>query len=195
MPPEADLRAAVVEAAQAMARGGLTVATTGNVSAREGEQVLVTPAGAPYETMKPADIVAIDLDGRVLGGKGPPSSEWRLHVAVYRRRPDIAAIVHAHSPHATAWSFLGEPLDTGTEELHQFAGGPVVTAPFAPTGTGEIAERAADALADRRAVLLARHGVVGCGPTLAAALDACFVVEHQAQVAWLLRGAGALNSG
>ena len=101
--------------------------------------------------------------------------------------PDAGALVHSHSVHATAWSFLGEPLDTGTEELDQAAGGAVLTAPFAPTGSDEIAAAAVEALGDRRAVLLGRHGVLAAGDTPAKALDVCVAVERQAQIALLLR--------
>jgi L-fuculose-phosphate aldolase len=97
-------------------------------------------------------------------------------------------VVHTHSVHATAWSFLDEPLDTGTEELAAAAGGEVLTARFAATGTDEIAAAAVEALGDRRAVLLARHGVVAVGETPAAALKTCVALERQAQIAWLLRG-------
>ena len=90
--------------------------------------------------------------------------------------------------HATAWSFLGGPLDTGTEELEQVAGGPVRTAAVAEPGTDEIARAAVEALEGRQAALLARHGVLGLGASPAGALDVCAVVEHQAELAWLLRG-------
>lgn len=179
----------IVETCRTMQRLGLAPATTGNASVRDGERILISPTSLSYEEMTAADVVAIDLDGRVLAGEREPSSEWRVHCTIYARRPDLAALVHTHSPHAVAWSVLGEDLDTGTEEIEHYCGGAVATAQFAATGTDEIAAAAADALGDRRAVLLARHGTVGCGDTLAAALDVCAVVEAQAQVAWLLRGA------
>ena len=180
----------IVEACRAMRRLGLTVATTGNASAREGDRVLISPTSLDYDAMTPADVVAIDLEGRRLEGSREPSSEWRVHCAIYARRPDVAAIVHAHSPHAVAWSFLGDELDTGSEEMAHYCGGPVRTAGFAPTGTDEIAGAAVDALGDRHALLLERHGIVACGSSLQAALDVCAVVEAQAQVAWLLRNTG-----
>lgn len=186
-PSRRPLRAELVETCRAMRRSGLAVATTGNASVREGDAVLISPTSLPYEEMEPADVVRLDLHGRVIEGRREPSSEWRVHCAVYRARPDVTAIVHTHSPHAVAWSFLGEDLDTGTEEMELYAGGPVRTAPFAPTGGEELAAAVLAALGDRRAVLMARHGVVGCGTSLRAALDSCAVVEQQAQVAWLLR--------
>ena len=183
----AELRAEVVDAAREMLRLALVSGTSGNVSAREGESILITPAAMPYERMSEEDVVAIDPEGDPAEGGGEPSSEWRVHAAIYAARPDARAIVHTHSTHATAWSFLGEPLDTGTEELRAATGGAVLTAPYAPTGGEEIAAAAAEALGDRRAVLLGRHGVVGVGATPAEALATCVVVERQAQLAWLLR--------
>jgi L-fuculose-phosphate aldolase len=182
----ADLRAAVVDAAREMLRLGLVSGTSGNVSARHGESILITPAGAPYEQMAEDDLVELGPDGGV-AESGAPSTEWRVHVAIYAARPDVGAIVHTHSVHATAWSFLDEPLDTGTEELEAAAGGTVLPAPYAPTGSEEIAAAAATALGDRNAVLLGRHGVVGVGATASAALATCVVVERQAQLAWLLQ--------
>lgn len=182
-----DAREAVVQAAREMLRLGLVSGTSGNASARDGDSLLITPAAMPYEEMSPDDLVALGREGRPLSGAGTPSSEWRLHVAIYEARPDVGAIVHTHSVHATAWSFLDEPLDTGTEELEAAAGGAVRTAAHAPTGTNAIARAAAGALGERGAVLLARHGVIGVGPTPADALAACVVVERQAQIALLVR--------
>jgi L-fuculose-phosphate aldolase len=183
----AQLRTAVVDAAREMLRLGLVTGTSGNLSARDGRSFLITPASMPYEQMDEADLVAIDRDGEPGEDGGEPSSEWRVHVAIYAARPDVNAIVHTHSVHATAWSFRGEPLDTGTEELEAAAGGPVLTAPFAPTGSDEIAAAAAEALGDRRAVLLGRHGAVGVGATPQEALATCVVLERQAEIAWLVR--------
>jgi L-fuculose-phosphate aldolase len=132
--------------------------------------------------------VSIDPEGTVVGGRREPSSERRVHLAVYAARPDAGALVHTHSTHATAWSFLDEPLDTGTEELEQAARGAVLTAPYAPTGSDEIAAAAVGALGDRGAVLLGRHGVLALGAEPGHALDAAMVIERQAQLAWLLRG-------
>jgi L-fuculose-phosphate aldolase len=180
----------VVEAAREMVRLGLVTGTSGNVSVRDGDTVVITPAAVAYDQMTEDDLVALGPDGEALDRGREPSSERRVHLAIYGARRDVAAIVHTHSIHATAWSFLEEPLDTGTEELEAAVGGGVGTARLARTGTDEIASAAAEALGDRGAVLLGRHGVVGVGDTPAAALAACVVVERQAQIAWLLRLAG-----
>jgi L-fuculose-phosphate aldolase len=182
-----DPRTSIVEAAREMLRLGLVAGTAGNASAREGDSIVITPARLAYDEMTEDDLVVIGADGEPLGDRGEPSSERRVHLAIYAARPDLGAIVHTHSVHATAWSFLDEPLDTGTEELEAMVGGAVRTAACAPTGSDEIAAAAVEALGDRRAVLLGRHGVVGAGPTAAGALTTCVVVERQAQLAWLLR--------
>jgi L-fuculose-phosphate aldolase len=181
------LRAELVATCRDMAASGLAVATTGNASVRDGDTVLISPTSLPYEEMTEADVVRIGLNGEVLEGERAPSSEWQVHCAIYRARPDAGAIVHGHSPHAVAWSALGEELDTGTEDLEHYCGGPVRTAPFAPTGTAELADAVLAALGDRNAVLMARHGIVALGRDLRGALHVCAVVEQQAHVAWLLR--------
>ncbi len=182
------LRAEVVATAREMLRLGLVAGSSGNVSAREGDLIHITPAGVPYDGMTESDVVTLDREGFVVEGEREPSSERRLHLAVYAARPDAGALVHSHSTHATAWSFLDQPLDTGTEELELAAGGAVRTAPYAPTGSDEIALVAVNALAGARAVLLGRHGVLAVGDSPARALDAAAVVERQAHLAWLLRG-------
>ena len=144
-------------------------------------------AALPYADMTEDDLVTLPLDGDVVAGAREPSSERRVHLAVYAARPDVGALVHTHSVHATAWSFLDEPLDTRTEEFELAVGGAVLTARYAPTGSDEIAQAAVRALGDRGAVLLARHGVLALGESPARALDVAAVVERQAQMAWLLR--------
>jgi L-fuculose-phosphate aldolase len=181
------LRAEVVATAREMLRLALVTGTSGNVSARERELVHITPTQLPYEQMEEPDVVTLGLDGTVVSAGREPSSEWRVHLAVYRARADAGALVHSHSVHATAWSILGEPLDTGTEELEHATGGAVLTAPFAPTGSDDIAAAAVEALGERHAVLLGRHGVLALGKSPARALDVCAAVERQAQIAWLLR--------
>jgi L-fuculose-phosphate aldolase len=182
------LRAEIVATGREMLRLGLVTGTSGNVSGRDGERIEITPSGLSYDHMSETDLVTLALDGRVLAGHREPSSERRVHLAVYAARADAGAIVHTHSVHATAWSLLGEPLHTGTEELEQYAGGAVRSAPFAPSGSDEVAEGCVAALEGRRAMLLGGHGVVAIADTLSEALVTCQSVERQAQIAWLLRG-------
>ena len=176
------LRAEVVAAAQEMHRLGLVVGTAGNVSARDGETVVITPAALPYEAMAEDDLVTLPGDGA-----RKPSSEWRVHHAIYAARPDVGAIVHTHSVHATAWSCLGEPLDTQVKEFMQALGGPVQTAADAPPGTDEIARNAVTAVGERNGALLFGHGVLALADSPARALLVAQVIERHAQIALLLR--------
>jgi L-fuculose-phosphate aldolase len=154
-----------------MLRLGLVSGTSGNLSARDGELVLITPSALPYGSMTVDDLVTLSLDGTVVRGSREPSSERRVHLAVYAARPDARALVHTHSEHATAWSRLGEPL------------GDVLTAPFAPSGSHEIAVAAVQALGDRDAVLLEGHGAFALGESPAAALEVALAVEQRARAA------------
>ena len=184
------LRAEIIAAAREMLRLGLVAGTSGNVSGRDGERIADHAERPPlraHDRGRPGH-----ARGRwsVVAGHREPSSEHRVHVAVYAARPDARAIVHTHSVHATAWSLLGEPLDTGTEELEHAAGGAVRTAAFAPTGSDEIAELCVAALEDRRAALLGAPRRRGARRDAGGALVTCQSVERQAQIAWLLRGSG-----
>lgn len=186
------LRAQIVEIARKMGEKGLVVGSLGNVSARDPldpHVMHITPTALPYERIAPSDVASMNLNGKIL--RGQPSSEWRLHAAIYRAFSEVNAVVHAHGIYAQAWSFLGEPLPAYTEELRLFAGGNVRVAPYAPSGTRELADRAVEALKGRRAALLARHGIVAVGASLEEALTLCEIVERQAQVALLLRTLGA----
>ena len=184
-------RAEIVTVARELLRLGLVAGTSGNVSAREGDLIHITPSAMAYADMTAEDLVTLSGTGEVVEGRHEPSSERRVHLAVYEARPDVAAIVHTHSVHATAWSYLDELLETDTEEIEEYAGGAIRTAPYAPTGGDAIARHAVEALSGRRAALMARHGVLAVGATPAEALVTSQVVERQAQLALLLREASS----
>jgi len=152
-----------------MLRLGLVTGTAGNVSARAGELIVITPSALPYGEMTVDDLVTLGPDGAVVAGEREPSSEWRVHVAVYAARPDARALVHTHSERATAWSESGEPL------------GRWLAAPHLPSGSDAIATAAVAALGDRDAVLLGGHGLLAAGETAARALEVCVAVEEAAR--------------
>ncbi|MEV2263825.1 class II aldolase/adducin family protein [Streptomyces anulatus] len=167
----------VVDTARRSAADGLVVGTSGNVSARVGDLVLVTPSGVPYDRLGPRDAVGVDLEGRQVLGDLGPTSELPLHLAVYRST-DAAAVVHTHAVHATAVS----TLVTEVPLVHYAAailGGPVRTAAYARYGTPELAEAMLGALEGRTGCLLANHGTVTYGDTL----DQAY--ERTAQLEWL----------
>jgi L-fuculose-phosphate aldolase len=149
--------------------------------------MLITPTRAPYERMCEHDLIVVTPGGTPIG-TGAPSREWPLHAAVYAARSDVGAIVHTHSVHATAWSFLGEPLEPHLEEYAYYDLGCVRTAPPAAAGSAALADGAVGALGDAKAVLLGGHGVLAVGATVEEAVTAAEVVERHAQILWLLRG-------
>lgn len=179
---------ALLDAARGLQRHGLVVGTVGNVSVRDGERVRITPTKASYERMRSDGLVTVDLAGRRWEGRSHPSRELAMHLAIYGAREDVRAIVHAHGTYAAAWSFLGIPLEPAIEEVAYYGIGPVAVSDPAPVGSDELGRAAARALGRSSAALLGEHGLVAVGADAAQALLIARVVEHHAQVAWLLRG-------
>lgn len=165
----------------------LVTGHVGNVSARVNGCIVITPSAVSYAVMRPGDLVRFDASTGAPVSPGLASREAQLHAAIYARRGDIGAVIHTHSPHATAWSFLGERLRPRLEDLAYYGVGELRTAPYAPPGSRELGVIAAETLGQGRATLLERHGVVAVGATAEDALTIAHVVEHQAHVALLLR--------
>ncbi|RDV83604.1 class II aldolase/adducin family protein [Ammonifex thiophilus] len=176
------LRVAVVQVGKELAASGLVLGTWGNVSAREGDLVAITPSGLPYSALAPEDIVVVDLEGKTVEGKWRPSTELPLHLAIYRKRSDVGGIVHTHSVGSMTLAACRHPLPPFTEEQAQLIGGEVPVAAYAPPGTEELARAAIATLGEGKAVLLANHGLVGVGKTVEEALLTCQVVEKSAQI-------------
>ncbi|MFJ5722866.1 class II aldolase/adducin family protein [Streptomyces sp. NPDC093149] len=170
---------AVVATARRTAADGLVVGTSGNVSARVGGTVLVTPSAVPYERLGPEDVVGVDLEGNRVLGELAPTSELPLHLAIYRNS-DAAAVVHTHAVHATAVSTL-VPEVPPVHYAAAMLGGTVRVAAYARYGTEELAENMLAALRDRTGCLLQNHGTVTHGATLEEAYD------RTAQLEWLCR--------
>ncbi len=177
---EQSLRTAIVETAQAMDRAGFCPSKSGNVSARHGGGLLITPSGLPYARMLPSDLIQLDMDGAVLSGAGKPSSEWPFHVAIYKARPDAQAITHTHSPRATALSSTRQGIPAFHYMIALCGGADVRCAEYATFGTPELAQNAVKGLEGRKAVLLANHGVIALGQTLAGAFTIISEVENLA---------------
>lgn len=175
----------VVFAAKQMIRTGLVAAVWGNVSARvpDSDFVVVTPSGVEYETIDEEMLCVIDLNsGNLVEGRLRPSSELPLHLAIYRARSDVFGVMHTHSVYASACAVTHKEIPPLIEDLAQAVGGPVRVAQYALPGTPEVAEHVVAALGDLGAVLMANHGVVGVGDTVAEALRVCQIVEKGAQI-------------
>jgi L-fuculose-phosphate aldolase len=158
---------------QAAARG-LIAGSSGNVSGRTPDGMMITPSGCDPET--PTDLVRLGMDGTVLGG-GTPSSEWAMHAAVYRECNDAAFVVHAHADACTALACLGSALPAFHYMIVQFGGTDVRCAPYVTFGTPALANRAAEAIRGRSACLLANHGMIVCAATAAQALSRAVLLE------------------
>lgn len=190
--PAEDLRAGIVRIARAMDVAGFCPSKSGNVSARRpgGETFYLTPSGLPYAVMRPEDLVELDLEGKVLAGDRTPSSEWRFHASLYRARPEAGAVVHNHSPQATALSCARRGIPA-FHYMIALAGGPDIRcADYATFGSRELADNAVAAIADRKAVLLANHGVIALGSTLDGAFQIAAEVENLAGQYLALLAAG-----
>jgi L-fuculose-phosphate aldolase len=190
MPPdsEAELRQQLVTVARRLNGSGLNQGTSGNLSVRIPGGLLITPSSLPYEQMEPEDLVAIDHRGQVLaggprdGGARRPSSEWRLHADILAGRPEVAAVLHCHSIHATALACHGRGIPPFHYMTAVAGGDDIRCAPYATFGTAELSDLAVQALVDRKACLLGQHGQVTLGASLDQALRIAIEVETLAQM-------------
>lgn len=170
-------RQAVVDACRRMNAMGVNQGTVGNISARVDKGFVISPTGVPYPTLEAEQIVEMDLDGGYVGD-WLPSSEWRIHAAIYGARPDAGAVVHTHAPHATALSCLRRDVPAFHYMIAVTGGASLRCADYATYGTPELAEAMLRALEGRTACLLANHGVVAFGPSLNKAFNLVVEVEN-----------------
>jgi L-fuculose-phosphate aldolase len=191
-PPGGDraLREAVIATALAMNAQGINRGKSGNVSARApADGFLITPSGIPYAETRPDDIVAVGLDGSARGTR-KPSSEWRFHRDIYRARSEVMAIVHAHAPFATTLACHHLAIPPFHYMVAVAGGRDIRCAPYATFGTQALSDHAVAALDGRNACLLAQHGMIAVGASLAAALALAVEVETLAEMYWRARQLG-----
>jgi len=179
-----DLKARIAEVARYLEEHGLNHGRSGNISIRVPgvNHVLITPSGLVKSRLNTDDIVVVDLNGSIVEGARKPSSEINLHLAIYRARPEVNAVIHAHTIYATALAVARRPLPVIIEEAVLVLGGDVRVAEFAPYGTTQLAENVVRALEGRKTVLLANHGVVAVGGNLEEALESLILTERLSQV-------------
>ena len=183
-----NLRKEIIASARYMRQSGMIRGTSGNISLRVPEGVLVTPSSLDYDLLEPQDICLVSLEGKVLEGSRRPSSETPLHLAVYAARPELSAVVHAHSEFSTVMASLCETLPAVTVPVCAYD--PVRRIPFLLPGSGELASAAAEALGSGSAVIMAHHGLIAVGTGLAKAMECAEYVEEAARIAYRLRMAG-----
>jgi len=169
-----------------MAAGGLVLGAAGNVSARAGELVAISPSRLWYDTLRPEDVCLVAPDGTQAEGPAP-SVELPMHLAVLAARPEVGAVVHTHSPYATAVSCVLDEIPVVEPEQAEAVGGPLPVAAPAPSGEAALGEAVLAAARGRRAAVVRGHGPVCLGPDLAGALACAFAVEENARIFALAR--------
>lgn len=169
-------RAWVVRYARRLVPDGLAVGTGGNLSTRVGALIAITPRGLPYEKLTPGLVCVVDRDGLVVDGKLAPSTELPMHLAAYRTVQAAAAVVHTHSPFATALSTAVDELPA-VHYLIAELGGPIRVARYATPGSEELAHEMAEGFRDRRAVILQNHGAITIGENLERAYERAILLE------------------
>lgn len=177
---ELNLRESIIAACLEMNRSGLNQGTSGNISLRWKDGLLITPTSLPYDQMAPDDIVFLGMDGRT-EGQNQPSSEWRFHRDIMKAKPEVAAIVHAHPIYATIIAIMGLEIPPLHYMVAVAGGSTIPCAPYATFGTAELSEHAVAALKGRTACLLEHHGMIATGPTLDKALWLAVEVETLAR--------------
>jgi len=168
-------------------KNNLVVWTTGNVSARDPESglVVIKPSGVRYDELRPEDHVVVNLQGDVVEGDLKPSSDTASHLYIYRHREDVNGVVHTHSPYATAFAAVGQPIPVYLTDMGDEFGCPIPCAGFALIGDEEIGRLVVEHIGSSPAVLLKRHGVFTVGPTAEAAVKAAVMTENVARTVWL----------
>jgi len=173
-------RQSIIDACLRMNQLGINQGTSGNISVRHDAGLLITPTSVPYETMRPEQIVYMELDGSHDPAQRP-SSEWRFHLDILRARPDTNAVVHAHPPYATTLAIMGLEIPPIHYMIACAGGDTIRCAPYATFGTQELSQHAVSALEDRLACLLEHHGMIAVGTSLSKAMWLAVEVETLAR--------------
>jgi len=191
MPSESQLRADIVEVGRRMYARGYTASNDGNISVRlNAERLLMTPKSVCKGFMDPAMMCITDLDGKKLAGDRDPSSEMQMHLEVYRQRPDVAAVVHAHPPVATAFAVAGIPLDRAVLAEVVTTLGSVPIADYATPSTKELPNAVSRYIKAHDGMLLANHGALTVGSDLLSAYYKMETIEHFANISFVARMLG-----
>lgn len=186
-------RNAVAKLGKRMLEQDLTKGTGGNISAQSGDHVAISPSGMPYDEITSEDVPIVDLHGEQITGERTPSSEFRMHTDVLRERSEVGGVVHTHSPYASTFASLGEPVPA-SHYLIAFVGDRVPVAPYETYGTAELAETALETLGEEyNACLLENHGVLAVGGSVEAAFEVALMTEYCARIHYQATSVGEPN--
>ncbi|GAB4348278.1 MAG: class II aldolase/adducin family protein [Gammaproteobacteria bacterium] len=190
-----NLRRELIDTMRAMNARDLNQGKAGNGSFRSEGGFVITPSGVDYQDMNPSDLIEMDMKGEwEHPGRRRPSSEWRFHRDIYRTRPDVNAILHTHGRSVTTLACAGRSIPAFHYMVAVAGGSDIRCAEYATFGTQELSEQVCQALENRKACLLAHHGLVAVGDSLAEALDLVIEVEHLAEVYWRLLSLGEVRT-
>ena len=180
----------VIDCCLAMNASGINQGSAGNVSVRHGDGFLITPSGLAYDSLTLADIVLVDMEGRAEAGNLKPSSEWRMHLDIYRGRPEAGAVVHTHSNYCTTLACLREGIPAFHYMVAMAGGTDIRCSDYATFGTQTLSDHMLAALEDRRACLVGNHGMICFHDTVPKALALAVEVETLARQYWQARQIG-----
>jgi len=184
----------LIETGRILYDRGLVVGAAGNISLMSEEgMIYISASGSRLGCMSSEDVVVIAPDGTVLTGETKPTSEYLLHTLIYRHYSDIKVVLHTHSPFATAVAVNREPIQPIVDEMTILLGGSLDVTEYGAPGTEDLANKAIDALGDKKAVLLANHGAVVTGTSIEDALKIAELVEHVSQVFLYAKIAGCIH--
>lgn len=189
-----ELKIRVCEGNIALADAGLVAWTGGNLSAREGDFIVIKPSGMKYDDMSPSDMVVLDMNGRIIEGDRGPSSDTQSHLSIYKKRADIQAIVHTHSRYATAFAAVGREIPCVLTAIADEFGGPVPCGGYAPIGGDAIGAEVVANIGRSPAILLKQHGVFTIGATIDKALQAAVMVEDVARTVAIAETLGRVET-
>ncbi len=194
MSTETDVRRDIIDACIEMNSIGLNQGTSGNISIRHGDRMLISPSATPYRKLKPDMIASIDLSGGMTedyDGPRKPSTEWRIHWLLMKNRTDVTAVVHAHPPYSTALAILRMAIPSCHYMIAAFGGKDVRCSGYATFGSPELADLAVEAIEGRSACLLANHGMVAAGLGIEQAMWRAVELETIARQYYLAMRAGS----
>jgi len=175
-----EIKEAIVAAAKDLDAVGLVLHSSGNVSARYGENVFITASGVPYSRMTTEHVIEVDMEGNPLEGELMPSIEKGMHLGLFQARQDVQAVIHSHPVFATAFAAARKPIPAFLDEMAVYVGGTVEVCEWALSGSHDLAEAAVETVGQKAAALLANHGMIACGVDIEEALHVTKLVERAA---------------
>ncbi len=160
----------------------------------ENNIILITPSSVDHTTMTEEDIVQLDLKGNIIGGKHKPSSEWQMHLRIITECKHATAVLHTHSPYATAYAVINEEIPYALAEMKYWTDGAIPVSPFGPIGSEKLGINAVETLKNRSTCLLQNHGTIAVGPTMQLAYMRAAYIEDAAQICIIAKGIGTIDN-